>query len=130
MSPIFYKSFWHIVGNDVTAVVLKALNSGNVPKSINTTFISLIPEKVVDFRPLSLCNVIYKLITKVVANQLKKLLVKTVPNSQSAFLSGWLISDNILVAFETLHCLKRKTNGKLGYMALKLDMSKVYDRVK
>jgi len=44
MSPIFYKSFWHIVGNDVTVVVLKALNSGNVPKSINTTFISFIPK--------------------------------------------------------------------------------------
>lgn len=61
---------------------------------------------------------------------MKKLLVKTVPNSQSAFLSGRLISNNILVAFETLHCLKRKTTAKLGYIALKLDMSKAYDCVK
>ena len=80
MSPIFYKSFWHIMGNDVTVVVLKALSSSNVPESINTTFISLIPKiknpkKVTDFRPISFCNIIYKLIAKVVANQLKKFLV-------------------------------------------------------
>ena len=65
-----------------------------------------------------------------VANHLKKFLAASVPNSQSAFLSGRLITDNILVAFETLHYLKRTTQGKLGYMALKLDMSKAYDRVK
>ena len=73
MSPIFYKSFWHIVGENVTAVVLRALNSSIVLDSINTTFITLIPKiknpkKVSDFRPISLCNVIYKLIAKVVAN--------------------------------------------------------------
>ena len=134
MSHIFYKSFWHIVGKDVTEVVLNALNSSIIPESLNTIYIALIPKikdlkKVADFRPISLCNVIYKLIAKVVANHLKKFLIPTIPNSQSAFLSGHLIYDNILVAFETLHYLKRKTTGKLGYMALKLDMSKAYDRV-
>ena len=64
---------------------------------------------------------------KVVANRLKKFLANAVPDSQRAFLSGRLISDNILVAFENLHYLKRKTKGKMGFMALKLDMSKAYD---
>ena len=123
MSPIFYKSFWHIIGEDVFAVALRALNSGIVPESINTTFITPIPKiknprKVSDFRPISLCNVFYKLIAKVVANRLKKFLANAVSDSQSAFLLGRLISDNILVAFETLHYLKRKTQGKMGLRLL------------
>ena len=86
MSPVFYKTFWHIVGEDVTMVVLQALNSGIFPESINTTFIFLIPKiknprKVSDFRLISLCNVIYKLITKVVANHLKKFLANSILNS-------------------------------------------------
>ena len=108
------------------------MNLSIVPEFINTTFITLIPKiknpkKVFDFRPISLCNVNYKLIAKVVTNRLKKFLANSVLDSQSAFLSGRLISDNIPVAFETLYYLKRKTQGKMGFMALKLDMSKAYD---
>ena len=111
MSPIFYKLFWHIVGKDVTEVVLNALNSGFVPDSLNTTFITLIPKikdpkKVSNFRLISLCNVVYKLIAKVLVNHLKLILPYVVSDSQSAFLSGRLITDNVLVAFETLHYLK------------------------
>ena len=122
------------MGGDITNAVLVALNLGIILESINTTFISLIPKiqnpkKVSDFRPISLCNVFYKLISKVLVNRLKLVLPYVVSDSQSAFLSGRLITDNVLVAFETLHYLKRKTQGKLGFMALKLDMSKAYDRV-
>ena len=65
----FYKSFWHIVGKDVMEVVLTALNSGTIPNSINSTFIALIPQikdpkKVLDFRPISLCNVVYNSLQK------------------------------------------------------------------
>ena len=134
MSPIFYKSFSHIVGGDVMSVVLNALNFGAVPESLNSTFIALIPKvkhpkRVADFCPISLCNVVYKLISKVLVKRLKKFLASAISESQSAFLLGRLISDNVLVGFETLHYLKRKTNGKVGQMALKLDMSKAYDKV-
>lgn len=70
-----------------------------------------------------------KLITKVIANRLKKVLEKIISDSQSAFLPGRLISDNIMISFEVMHYLKRKKFGKTGFMALKLDMSTTYDRI-
>uniref|UniRef100_A0A803PJ82 Reverse transcriptase domain-containing protein n=1 Tax=Cannabis sativa TaxID=3483 RepID=A0A803PJ82_CANSA len=82
-----------------------------------------------DLRPIALCNVIYKVITKVMANRMKPLMDKIVADMQSAFIPGRLITDNILVSFEILLYLKRKRKGKEGYIALKLDMSKAYDRI-
>ena len=135
MPPILYKSYWNTVGSDVIDASLSVLNSGIMPPNLNHTFITLIPKtkpptNLKDYCPISLCNVIYKIISKTIANRLKKFLPKLVSETQSAFMSDRLISDNIIVAFETLHHLKNKRKGKTGFMALKLDMSKAYDRVK
>lgn len=110
------------------------LNSGTVPRNLNHTFLVLIPKvhsprRVADFRPISLSNVFYNLVAKVLANRLKPLLPQLISDKQSAFMSKRLITDNILIAHETFHYLKSKRTGKMGYMALKLDMSKAYDRV-
>ena len=85
--------------------------------------------QVIKFRPISLCNVIYKLISKVLVNRLKSLLPSIVSENQSAFQARRVITDNILMAFETLHYMKTQQNGSTGFMALKLDISKAYGRV-
>lgn len=82
-----------------------------------------------DFMPISLCNVSYKIMAKMMVNRMKPLLPKVISPSQSAFISDRLITDNILVAHEVMNYVKRESNKKHGHVALKLDMSKAYDRV-
>lgn len=134
MPHLFYQHFWDIVDHDVTKSILSWLNSGTLPHPINYTFITLIPKVknpkyVHEYHPISLCNVLYKVFSKVLANKLKKLLPTIITEHQSAFAKDCLISDNILVAFESLHGMKNHNSSKHEYMVLKLDMSKTYDQV-
>lgn len=134
LPPLFYKQFRSKVGQEVIKAVLAVLNSGTIPNNLYQTFLTLIPKvhsqrRVTDFRPISLTNVLYKLVAKVLANRLKSLLPKLISEIQSAFKSEKLVTDNILIANETLHHLKLKRTGKMGYMALKLDIRKAYNRV-
>lgn len=82
-----------------------------------------------DLRPIALCNVLYRIIAKVQANRLQKILPQIISEEQSVFVPGKNITDNVLVAFEILHYMKRKNSGQDGVVALKLDISKAYDRV-
>lgn len=78
-SALFYKKYWDIVGNDLLSVVLQILNENRDPSDFNYTYISLIPKLPIlilpfQFRPISLCNVTMKLVTKCIANRLKSIL--------------------------------------------------------
>ena len=134
LPSLFFQKYWQDVGDDVSQAVLHYLDTVSFPSSLNHTFITLIPKvkssiRVFEYRPISLCNILYKLVSKVVTNRLKQVLSNLISESQSAFQSNKAISDNILVAFETLHHMKIQKLRKMGFMALKLDMSKAYDRV-
>lgn len=130
----FYEQHWRVVGNEVRHAVLDFLNNGIFDPVINSTYIALIPKLsaaslVSDFRPISLCNVLYKLIAKVLANRLKQVLPSVISEQQSAFVPGRLITDNVFVAYEALHTMNTRMKGRKGFMAVKLYMSKAYDQV-
>ncbi|XP_062102876.1 uncharacterized protein LOC133813856 [Humulus lupulus] len=134
MSPGFYQKFWPIVGQDVIHEMKKFWQTETFDAQLPLTNIVLVPKKkrpmsMLDLRPISLCNVLYKIMSKVLANRLKQVIDCVISEAQSAFIPGRLITDNIMISYEIMHYLKRKTTGKKGYMALKLDMSKAYDRV-
>ena len=134
MSAIVFQKYWNRVGNDVICMFLNVLNSNMSMAKINRTNITLLPKtknptKMTEFRPISLCNVVYKIISKVLATRLKTILPQIITENQSAFLHERLITNNVLVAFELMHYLNHKRDGKDSYMVVKLDMSKAYDRV-
>lgn len=122
------------MGQDVQTVVLRFLNTGIMEVDLNSTYVALIPKvspssKVTNFRLISLCNVLYKLMAKVLANRMKHILPLIIFKTQSAFIPSRLITDNVLVAYEALHTMASRLKGKKGYMAIKLNMSKAYDKV-
>ena len=132
--PLFFQHFQPTVGNLVTKTVLDFLNFGINPPKFNETYIVLIPKinqtkRVTEYRPISLCNVIYNLAAKTLANKLKKILPSIINDTQSAFVNDRLIADNVLVAFETMHYISQRKIGRKGKMAVKLDMSKAYGKV-
>lgn len=116
MPAIFYKRFWEMVGPKIQSEVLAVLNGGPMPEGWNETTIVLIPkvknpERITEFRPISLCNVLYKLISKVLANRLKVILPHIISPTQSAFVPGRMITDNVLLAYEITHMMHKKKGG-------------------
>jgi hypothetical protein len=133
-NPGFFQHFWHICGQDIFNECCMWLTTGVFPSTLNLTNIALIPkgdsqQSMKDWRPISLCNVVYKLVAKVLANRLKPILSKCISNNQSAFVPNRSILDNAMVAIEVVHYMKTKIRGKVGDVALKLDISKAYDRI-
>lgn len=93
MAPLFFQKYWTIVGPTTSKALLLALKSSPFPASLNHTFVTLIPKKkhfrtVMDYHPISFCNVLYKLISKVIANRIKMVLPDLISDSQSAFVLG------------------------------------------
>ena len=119
MSLFFFQKYWHIVGCDVTEAVLSVLHSRHLLHKMNYTHIVLIPKKndpklVSDFRPISLGNVVCRIISKVLANHLKIIFSNVISDSQSVFVPQRLITDNTAVAYEILHKMRNKRRGKKG----------------
>jgi hypothetical protein len=110
-------------------VVLGVLNGNEIPTEINGMFIVLIPRvqnpmSLNQFRPISLCNVVYKIISKALDNQLKRVLPDIISKEESAFAPGRIITDNILAAYECLHFMCTNWSKANAHCAMKLDCRK------
>jgi hypothetical protein len=130
----FLQHNWDLLKEDITKAVQAFFSSGVLPDEVNETAIVLIPKKnnpeeLKDFRPISLCNVVFKIISKCLVNRLRPLLHNIISPMQSAFIPGRLITDNALMAFESFHAIQSNSADRSKFCAYKLDMAKAYDRV-
>ena len=105
----------------------------SMPDYLNRNLIALIPkiqglETLGSYRPISLCNSVYKMVTKITVTRLRPYLAKLISPLQTAFMSGRKGMDNAIIAQEVIHTISRK-RGRVGYMALKIDLEKAYDKL-
>jgi hypothetical protein len=129
----FYIATWEWIGQDVIQLVRTSFQTGIMPSHINDTHIALIPKKLVplvpaDYRPISLCNVIYKIIAKCIAIRLKPHLHDYIHPSQQAFIEGRRISNTIIIAHEITHSFALSFWKNKAFM-LKIDLAKAFDRI-
>lgn len=122
------------MGLQVTQEVRSFFESGQLPADWNYTEICLLPKvqnpnQMKYLRQISLCSVVYKIVSKVLSDRLKRVLPQIISPAQGAFFAGRLISDNILIAHEMVHDLRTNPSCKSEYIAIKTDMYKAYDRV-
>ncbi|KAK1281785.1 hypothetical protein QJS10_CPB22g00804 [Acorus calamus] len=132
-SARFFQHFWHIIKEDFISAICSFFHSGFLLRQINHSFISLIPKtKHADsfdcFRPISLCNTIYKVITKILASRLQKVLPHAILPHRSAFIKGRNIVHNSLLAHELTRYLNAPSLN--GRSCIKIDLKKAFDSVR
>ena len=134
MTTLFFQHSWHIIKKDLVEMVNNFLVTRDMDSRLNITNICMIPKterptRMTELRPISLCNVGYKIISKVLCQRLNSCLPRLISETQSAFVAGRLISNNILIAQEMFHGLRTNNACQDKYMTIKTDMSKAYDMV-
>ncbi|KAH1055801.1 hypothetical protein J1N35_033866 [Gossypium stocksii] len=131
---LFYQSQWAHVGPSICRWVKQIFDGESIDLDLNNSLIVLIhkvnhPKNFSQFRPISLCSVLYKLVMKIIANRFKVVFPKIIGPEQAGFVAGRNINDNIIIMQEVIHSMKSKQKNK-RWMAIKIDLEKVYDRVR
>ena len=128
----FFKASWSIIGLDFTTAVQSFFSKGFLPKGLNTTILALIPKKDIatemkDYRPISCCNILYKVISKIIANRLKGTLPSCIFSTQSAFVKDRLLVENLLLATEVVKDYHKEDVSPR--CAMKIDIAKAFNSV-
>ncbi|XP_015064939.1 uncharacterized protein LOC107010215 [Solanum pennellii] len=128
----FYQVCFDIIKKDIMAAVQSFFNGSVMPRYMTHACLILLPKvehpnKLKDFRPISLSNFVNKIISKIISTRLASILPKIVSVNQSGFVKGRSITENIMLAQEIVHEIKLPREGR--NVVIKLDMSKAYDRV-
>ncbi|KAL0013397.1 hypothetical protein SO802_000466 [Lithocarpus litseifolius] len=129
----FFQRFWLTVGGSVREEVHSVFREKKIPDYLNRTSIVLIleiqgPETIGNFRPISLCNVVYKIVSKIIVGRIRPFLDQLISPCQAAFVPGRRGVDNAIIVQELIHTMG-KARGKCGYMALKIDLEKAYNKL-
>lgn len=122
-----------MMGNSVMEEIKLIFAEERAPDYLNSTHIALIPKiqsskTLGNYRPISLCNTVYKVLTKIIVARLRPYLGKLISPLQTAFVPRRKGTDNVIITQELIHSLSKRM-GKFGYMAIKIDLEKSYDKI-
>lgn len=132
--PGFFHHFWDTCKTDIFEMVFVVFTRSCVLRTINSTQIVLIPKRenastMTDFKPISLCNTVYKVVSKIIVNCLQPVMEELISPNQNAFIKGRLISDNIFLASELMTYIHKTRSTNTCWGVAKLDLAKAYDRL-
>lgn len=131
---LFYRENWDSIKGEICSAVKSFFCGGDFPRELNETTVTLnpkipLPESINHLRPINCCNFMYNILSKLVVIRLNKFMGDLISPNQSAFVGGRQIQDNLIIAHEVFHSLKRREDSAKKNVAIKLDMSKAYDRL-
>lgn len=132
--PAFFQKNWNCLSASIVHDITFAFQHQIVPSGWNNTLICLIPKcnnpsEIKSFRPISLCTTSYKIISKILVHRLKPVLPSLISPNQGAFVPLRKVTDHVVIAQEAVHNMKHQKKGKFGWLVVKLDLEKAYDKL-